>query len=95
MLDDASFEAFLNKRRPHAPVFSMDGLDGCLTVLIIGPRFIDPHQWIPLFACERALMALEGTTEALAVLTLVANYKPDLERACRNAGNLAPALCTA
>jgi uncharacterized protein len=50
MLDDAAFEAFVNKRRPHAPVFSMDGLDGYLTALIIGPRFIDPRQWIPLFA---------------------------------------------
>jgi uncharacterized protein len=74
MLDDAAFETFLHKRRPHPPVFSMDGLDGYLTALIIGPRFIDPRQWIGLFAGEQALMALEGTTEALAVQTLVANY---------------------
>ncbi|WP_448955022.1 UPF0149 family protein [Labrys neptuniae] len=74
MLDDAAFEAFLRKQRPHPPVFSMDGLDGYLTALIIGPRFIDPRQWIGLFAGERALMALEGTTEALAVQTLVATY---------------------
>src|SRR5690606_9396663 len=74
MLDDAAFEAFLHKRRPHPPVFSMSGLDGYLTALIIGPRFIDPRQWIGLFAGERALMALGGTTEALAVQTLVANY---------------------
>lgn len=51
----------------------MDRLDGYLTALIIGPRFIDPRQWIPLFAGERALMALEGTTQALAVQTLIAN----------------------
>jgi len=74
MLDDATFQAFLHKQRPHPPVFSMDGLDGYLTALIIGPRFIDPRQWIGLFAGEQALMALEGTTEALAVQTLVANY---------------------
>lgn len=74
MLDDAAFEAFLHKQRPHPPVFSMDGLDGYLTALIIGPRFIDPRQWIGLFAGEQALMALEGTTEALAVQTLVVNY---------------------
>jgi len=74
MLDDAAFETFLHKRRPHPPVFSMAGLDGYLAALIIGPRFIDPRQWIGLFAGERALMALEGTTEALAVQTLVANY---------------------
>jgi predicted TIM-barrel fold metal-dependent hydrolase len=52
------FEAFLHKQRPHPPVFSMDGLDGYLTALIIGPRFIDPRQWIGLFAGEQALMAL-------------------------------------
>ncbi|WP_287340116.1 UPF0149 family protein [Mesorhizobium sp.] len=74
MLDDAAFETFLHKQRPHPPVFGMDGLDGYLTALIIGPRFIDPRQWIPMFAGEQALMALEGTTEALAVQTLVANY---------------------
>lgn len=74
MLDDAAFEAFLHKQRPHPPVFSMSGLDGYLTALIIGPRFIDPRQWICLFAGEQALMALEGTTQALAVQTLVANY---------------------
>ncbi|WP_352726389.1 hypothetical protein [Mesorhizobium sp. M0500] len=45
-----------------------------MTTLIIGPRFIDPRQWIPLFAGEKTLMALEGTTEALVVQTLAANY---------------------
>lgn len=74
MLNDAAFEAFLHKRRPHPPVFSMSGLDGYLTALIIGPRFIDPRHWIGLIAGEQAMMALEGTTGALAVQTLVANY---------------------
>ncbi|WP_367142522.1 UPF0149 family protein [Mesorhizobium sp.] len=57
MLDDAAFETFLHKQRPHPPVFGMDGLDGYLTALIIGARFIDPRQWIGLFAGEQALMA--------------------------------------
>lgn len=74
MLDDAAFEAFLHKRRPHPPVFSMSGLDGYLTALIIGPRFIDPRYWIGLIAGKQAMMAPKGTTEALAVQTLAANY---------------------
>ncbi|TIX80203.1 MAG: UPF0149 family protein, partial [Mesorhizobium sp.] len=49
-----------HKQRPHPPVFGMDGLDGYLTALIIGPRFIDPRQWIPLFAGEQALIALKA-----------------------------------
>lgn len=73
-LDDTAFEAFLHERRPHPPVFSMSGLDGYLTALIIGPRFIDPRRWIGLIAGEQAMMEPEGTIEALAVQTLAANY---------------------
>ena len=46
-LDDEAFEAFIRARRPVSPIWSMSGLDGYLTALIIGPRFIDPRQWIP------------------------------------------------
>lgn len=60
---NAALEAVLHKR-PHPPVFSAHHR----------PRFIDPPQWIGLFAGEQALMALEATTEARAVQALVANY---------------------
>ncbi|WP_028749711.1 UPF0149 family protein, partial [Rhizobium mesoamericanum] len=46
-LDDDAFEAFIRRRRPPSPIWSMSRLDGYLTALIIGPRFIDPRQWIP------------------------------------------------
>ena len=74
MLDEASFVSFLAERRPHPPVLSMDGLDGYLTALIIGPRFIDPRQWIALFVGQTALMASPETPEARAIQTLAANY---------------------
>lgn len=32
----------------------MSGLDGYLTALIIGPKFIDPRQWIPLLTGAEA-----------------------------------------
>ncbi|MBB4096462.1 hypothetical protein GGQ79_005035, partial [Ochrobactrum pecoris] len=34
-LDDAAFEAFIRGRRPASPIWSMSGLDGYLTALII------------------------------------------------------------
>ncbi|TIN17607.1 MAG: hypothetical protein E5Y51_09640 [Mesorhizobium sp.] len=40
-LNDAGLKAFLHKRQPRPPVFSVDGLDDYLTVHIIGPRFVD------------------------------------------------------
>lgn len=73
-LDEASFMAFLQKRRPQPPAFTMDGLDGYLTALIVGPRFIDPRKWIPAFVGDSALMAPEETVEARALQTLVAAY---------------------
>ncbi len=73
-LDEASFVAFLQGRRPQPPAFTMDGLDGYLTALIVGPRFIDPRKWIPSFVGDSALMASEETIEAKGLQTLVAAY---------------------
>ncbi|QPB24434.1 UPF0149 family protein (plasmid) [Rhizobium sp. 007] len=52
----------------------MSGLDGYLTALIIGPKFIDPRQWIPLLTGPDALNAPMETTEHQAVQTIVAEY---------------------
>lgn len=74
MLDEKDFFYFLRARRPAPPAADPPTLDGYLTALIIGPRFIDPRQWIPAFVGEDALMAPEHTTEAKALQSLVANY---------------------
>lgn len=74
MMDGEALAAFLLGRRPHPPAFGTSGLDGYLTALIIGPRFIDPRSWIPLFTGDQALIAPEGTPEFSAVQTIVANY---------------------
>lgn len=73
-LDNEAFETFIRRRRPAAPVWSMSGLDGYLTALIIGPKFITPYQWIPLFAGEVAMALPMETTEHQAVQTIVAEY---------------------
>ncbi len=74
MLDQKNFFDFLRAQRPSPPAADPQTLDGYLTALIIGPRFIDPRQWIPSFVGEGALMALEHTTEAQALQSLVAAY---------------------
>lgn len=74
MLDEASFEEALRKWRPQPPAITMDGLDGYLTALIVGPRFIDPRKWIPLFVGDSALMAPEDTVEARALQNLASAY---------------------
>ncbi|WOS64769.1 UPF0149 family protein [Sinorhizobium fredii] len=73
-LDDKAFEAFIRARRPVSPIWSMSGLDGYLTALIIGPRFIDPRQWIPELTGPEALNLPMETTEHRAVQTIVAEY---------------------
>lgn len=73
-LDDEAFEAFIRARRPVSPIWSMSGLDGYLTALIIGPRFIDPRQWIPELTGPDALNLPMETTEHRAVQTIVAEY---------------------
>ncbi|MFQ6186658.1 UPF0149 family protein, partial [Sinorhizobium meliloti] len=73
-LDDEAFEAFIRARRPASPIWSMSGLDGYLTALIIGPKFIDPRKWIPELTGPDALNLPMETTEHRAVQTIVAEY---------------------
>ena len=73
-LDDEAFEAFIRARRPASPIWSMSGLDGYLTALIIGPKFIDPRKWIPELTGPDALSLPMETTEHRAVQTIVAEY---------------------
>ena len=73
-LDDGAFEAFIRGRRPASPIWSMSGLDGYLTALIIGPKFIDPRKWIPELTGPDALNLPMETTEHQAVQTIVAEY---------------------
>lgn len=74
MLDEKDFFDVLRAQRPSPPATDPQTLDGYLTALIIGPRFIDPRQWIPSFVGEGALMAPEHTTEAKALQSLVVAY---------------------
>ncbi|MFW8642238.1 UPF0149 family protein [Rhizobium beringeri] len=47
---------------------------GSMHQRFIGPKFINPYQWIPLFAGEGAMALPMETTEHQAVQTIVAEY---------------------
>src|SRR4051812_40359703 len=74
MLTPEALEAHLRTRRPAVPVLTLDALDGYLTALLIGPKFIDPQVWLGLLLGERALMAAEDTREHLAVQAMVDHH---------------------
>jgi|GEM_PF-677062 uncharacterized protein len=74
MLAPDALEAYLLARRPHPPVVTIDGLDGYLTALIIGPRFIDPRLWLAGLVGDKAMMAEADTTEYAAIQAVVAHH---------------------
>jgi uncharacterized protein len=74
MLEPGELEAFLLACRPTVPVLSVDGLDGNLTALLIGPKFIDPRLWLSRLLGEQALLAEADTGDHLAVQAVVAHY---------------------
>ncbi|WP_391346185.1 YecA family protein [Azospirillum sp. A23] len=67
MLSADELEAYLRARGRAAPVSCLDGLDGYLTAVLIGPKFIDPQLWLGQLLGERALLATEETREYLAI----------------------------
>ena len=67
MLDASDLEAYLRARGRVAPVSRLDSLDGYLTAVLIGPKFIDPSIWLGQLLGERALLAAEETREHLAI----------------------------
>lgn len=67
MLDASDLEAYLRARGRVAPVSRLDALDGYLTAVLIGPKFIDPSIWLGQLLGERALLAAEETREHLAI----------------------------
>ena len=46
-----------------APVSNISGPDGYIAAIMIGPKSIDPRDWIGAIAGADALVAAEGTRE--------------------------------
>ncbi|AUN33791.1 YecA/YgfB family protein [Niveispirillum cyanobacteriorum] len=73
-LSDAELGAYLRSRGAAAAVNSLSGLDGYLTAIHVGPKFIDPRIWVADLAGEHAMMAAEGTQDGLAMQALVHHF---------------------
>jgi uncharacterized protein len=74
MLAPEALETYLLARKPHPPVFTIDGLDGYLTAIIIGPKFIDSRLWLAALVGDTAIMAAAETTERVAVQAIVERH---------------------
>jgi uncharacterized protein len=74
MLAPDELEAYLMARRPPPPVFTVDGLDGYLTAIIIGPKFIDPRLWLVALVGDTAILADAETPEHAAIQAVVAHH---------------------
>lgn len=73
-LSDADLHTYLRARGSAAAVNSLSGLDGYLAAILVGPKFIDPRIWVADLAGENAMMAAEGTQDALAVQAIVHHF---------------------
>jgi len=74
MLGSEALEAFFRAHPPSVPVVSRDGLDGWLTAILIGPKFIDPRLWLGRLLGDAALMAEADTPEHLALQAVVDHH---------------------
>lgn len=74
MLDAAELEAYLRVRGRAAPVSRLDGLDGYLTAVLIGPKFIDPQIWLGHLLGDHALLCAEDTREHRAIQAVAAQH---------------------
>ena len=77
MLGPEDFAAYLAERAQKSrtcPVDRISGLDGFLTAILIGPRFLDPRDWIAVITGKAALSARETTREHRAVQAIAAHY---------------------
>lgn len=74
MLDAEALEAYLRARSPAAPVSCLDGLDGYLTAVPIGPKVLDPQLWLGWLLGDHALLAAETSREHLAVQSVADHH---------------------
>lgn len=69
-----ALEAFLRARPPAVPVLGIEALDGYLTALLIGPKFIDPRVWLGRLLGEDALLAAADTQAHFAVQAVAEHH---------------------
>jgi uncharacterized protein len=73
-MTDARLAVWLAKAPASRPVHDLSALDGFLTALVIGPRFVGLPEWIGELLGDHAFHADATTPEAAAMQAIVARY---------------------
>jgi uncharacterized protein len=73
-MTDARLADLLANAPAARPVRSLAALDGFLTALFIGPRFVEPPEWIAELLGDHAFCADATTPEAAAIQAFVVRY---------------------
>jgi uncharacterized protein len=67
-------EAWIDRLEPSPLIDGVSMLDGYLTVVIIGPCSIDPHEWLPHLLGAHGRLGAEGSEQAAAIMAIVTRF---------------------
>ena len=67
-------ERWIEHLNPPPVIDGVSMLDGYLTAIIVGPCFIDPHQWLHDMLGPHSGLGMEGTEQAAAIMAIVARF---------------------
>lgn len=73
-MTDARLADWLSRAPASRPVHDLPGLDGFLTALVIGPRFVGLPEWIGELLGDHAFHADAASPEGAAMQAIVARY---------------------
>jgi uncharacterized protein len=67
-------EQWIDRLDPPPPVDGVSMLDGYLTAVIVGPCSISPDEWMDRMLGPHSGIGMEGTTQAAAIMGIVARF---------------------
>ena len=67
-------ERWIEYLNPPPLIDGVSMLDGYLTATIIGPCFIDPHEWLHHMLGPHSGLGVEGTEQAAAIMAIVTRF---------------------
>ena len=67
-------ERWIEHLNPPPLIDGVSMLDGYLTATIIGPCFIDPHEWLHHMLGPHSGLGMEGTEQAAAITAIVTRF---------------------
>jgi uncharacterized protein len=67
-------ERWIEQLNPPPLIDGVSMLDGSLTATIIGPCFIDPHEWLHHMLGPHSGLGMEGSEQAAAIMAVVTRF---------------------